>query len=130
MSTMLRAGMRALAGLARQRTALDSAAECAGHVRCLRTVRPYMLAHAVAMRDMRQARRPRHASHGASNYGNREVVAMLRHRGTACQKLPTFRPDMQLAEPAAVAALSGRTAPQLHWGTAPSRLPHSGFTGK
>jgi Fe-S cluster biogenesis protein NfuA len=68
---MLRAGMRAMAGLVRQRAAVDTAAEFAGRVRGLRTV----------------------------------------------------------AEPAAVAAFSGRTAPELHWGTAASRLPHSGFTG-
>ena len=39
-------------------------------------------------------------------------------------------PGTQLAEPAAVAAFLGRTALELHWRTAGSRLPHSGFTGK
>jgi hypothetical protein len=88
MSTMLRAGMRAVAGLARQRAALDTAAECAGRVRCLRTVRLCSNVMAVAAKAIWQMRCPGHASHGASRPGNWEVAAMQRRSDTACQNLP------------------------------------------
>ena len=89
MSTMLRAGMRAMAGLVRQRAALDTAAECTGRVRGLRTVRCCSAATAMAASSTWYMRCPGRVLRTAPRCGNREVAATLRHSDKACQKLLT-----------------------------------------
>lgn len=129
---MLRASIRALAGLSRQ-SAAGPAVACAGCARCLRTVSfalaaPYSAADLSALGLVR---------YHACKYECCTVCRAVKNalRGALPERLriwkflvvadPLLAP--QMAEPVGVAGFSGRTAPELHWGV--RRLPRAEFQG-